>query len=180
MNALVFLLSAAYPLGLWLLWDSVPRFWFVVPILLVLVIRNASLLLDEASGPRLTIPIALIFFVVIGFAISPEIASLAYPVAINLLMMIWFGQSLRANKVPVVERLARLKEPDIDSRGVYYTRQVTKLWCVVFALTAIISAYTVYLADPDIWLFFNGIVVYVIVGFTFAGEYVFRQWYRRQ
>ena len=55
---------------------------------------------------------------------SPVIAARAYPVAISLAMAAIFAASLR-HPPTIVERIARLSEPDLPPEGVAYTRQVT-------------------------------------------------------
>ncbi|KAI0244669.1 hypothetical protein L0F63_004954 [Massospora cicadina] len=50
-----------------------------------------------------------------------------YPVVVNSLMLALFGGSM-FSAMPLVERLARLREPDLPPRGVVWTRRVTQLW----------------------------------------------------
>jgi uncharacterized membrane protein len=49
-----------------------------------------------------------------------------YPVVVNLTLLFVFGVSLWRGP-PVVERLARLSEPDLPPEGVRYTRRVTQV-----------------------------------------------------
>ena len=179
MNAFIFLLSILYPISLWLFWDSVPRAIFVIPVILLLVLRNLDFIRSGLTLVRAVVGLSLLLAIVAVFLLSPSIAALSYPVAINLMMLVWFAQSLRPGQVPLVELIARRREPDLEPRGVHYTRQVTKLWCVVFGFTAVASAYTVVLGDRDIWLLFNGLIAYLLVAATFVFEFIFRSWYRR-
>ncbi|RMA82476.1 putative membrane protein [Umboniibacter marinipuniceus] len=150
-----------------------------MPVILLLVLRNLEFIRAGLSPSKKLLALSLLVLVVAAFVLFPTISALSYPVVINLMMLVWFAQSLRAGQVPLVERIARIKEPELEEKGVHYTRQVTKLWCIVFALTAAVSAYTVVLGDRDIWLLFNGLIIYLFVAGTFVLEFLFRTWYRR-
>ncbi|CDU09568.1 Predicted membrane protein (fragment) [Vibrio diabolicus] len=54
-----------------------------------------------------------------------------YPVVVNVCMLCVFGLSLKQPQ-SIIERLARLQEPDLPASGVAYTRKVTMVWCVFF------------------------------------------------
>lgn len=62
---------------------------------------------------------------------------LYYPVAVNALLLGVFFSSLYARQ-SLVERLARLNEPDLPPEGVVYTRRVTQVWCIFFSVEWII------------------------------------------
>ncbi|HFC3024557.1 TPA: hypothetical protein ACFIR0_000119 [Neisseria gonorrhoeae] len=47
-----------------------------------------------------------------------------YPVLVNLMMLAVFGSSLFAGQT-VIEKLARLQQPDLPEKAVRYTRRVT-------------------------------------------------------
>ncbi len=98
----------------------------------------------------------------------------AYPVLINFIMLCLFAYSLQRGP-SVIERLARLKEPDLPPSGVAYTRQVTRVWCGFFALNGTIAAATL-VASDELWALYNGLIAYVLMGLLLAGEY----WIRRR
>jgi len=54
-----------------------------------------------------------------------------YPALVNVVMLTVFATSLRFGP-PLVERLARLQEPDLPPFAVVYTRRVTQVWCGFF------------------------------------------------
>lgn len=58
---------------------------------------------------------------------------LFYPVAVNAVMLAAFGGSLWS-AMPLVERIARLREPALSPAGVRYTRRVTQVWCLFFII----------------------------------------------
>ena len=72
----------------------------------------------------------LFIFAVWGNAVLPL---KLYPVLVNTAMLSVFGYSL-IFPPSMVERLARLREPELPPEAIGYTRRVTQLWSVFFAL----------------------------------------------
>ena len=97
-----------------------------------------------------------------------------YPVAVNLVLLIVFAHSLRGAQ-SIVERLARLQEPELSPRGVRYTRKVTQAWCVFFALNGTVAAVTAVIGDLKLWTWWNGLLSYGAMGLMFGGEYLLRR-----
>lgn len=62
-----------------------------------------------------------------------------YPVLVNLMMLAVFGSSLFAGQT-VIEKLARLQQPDLPEKAVRYTRRVTQVWCVFFIANGTLAA----------------------------------------
>ncbi|EFN6861176.1 AMP-dependent synthetase [Escherichia coli] len=79
---------------------------------------------------------------------------LFYPVVVNAVMLAVFGGSLRST-MPIVERLARLQEPDLPEKAVRYTRRVTQVWCLFFIFNGRI-AFDDIASDAFIELFTSG------------------------
>lgn len=102
-----------------------------------------------------------------------------YPVLINFFMFILFGYSL-INPPSMIERIARQKEPDLPPIAVIYTRRVTQIWCLFFAMNTGISFATVLWASPEIWSLYNGLIAYIFMGLLFGGEYVVRLRFKRR
>ncbi len=97
-----------------------------------------------------------------------------YPVAVNLVLLIVFAHSLRGAQ-SIVERLARLQDPELSPQGVRYTRKVTQAWCVFFALNGTIAAVTTVIGDLKLWTWWNGLLSYGAMGLMFGGEYLLRR-----
>jgi uncharacterized membrane protein len=97
-----------------------------------------------------------------------------YPAAVNLGMLLLFGLSLRFPP-SMVERFARLREPDMAPAGVSYTRRVTQVWCVFFIANGSFAAWTALYASRDTWAWYNGFVAYLLMGVLFAGEWLLRR-----
>ncbi len=101
-----------------------------------------------------------------------------YPVLCSGLLLGVFAMSLYRG-MPVAERLARLREPTLSPRAIWYTRQVTRAWCLFFALNSVIAAATALWGSWLVWSVYNGLIAYLIIGLLFAVEYLVRMRFRR-
>jgi uncharacterized membrane protein len=109
---------------------------------------------------------------------KPEMAARAYPIAVSLAVAAVFALSLRFPP-SIVERIARLSEPDLPPKGVAYTRRVTGVWAVFLLFNAGISGATAAWGSLAVWTLWNGFLSYVAMGLLFAGEYLVRKRVRR-
>lgn len=107
-----------------------------------------------------------------------ELGIRAYPVAVSALMLVLFLTSLYQG-MPIIERLARIREPDLSPAGVRYTRQVTWAWCGFFLFNGSIAAWTALYADLATWTLYNGLISYSLIALMFAGEWLVRHRLRR-
>jgi uncharacterized membrane protein len=76
---------------------------------------------------------AIVFCLLLALFDSPALLRW-YPVLISGFMLALFASSLMYGP-PMVERLARLREPHLPARAIRYTRQVTIAWSVFFFAT---------------------------------------------
>lgn len=100
-----------------------------------------------------------------------------YPAAMSGGMFILFARSLR-HPPSVIERIARLHEPDLDAAGVRYTRTVTQAWSVFLAINTLLALVTVF-TSRELWALWNGLGAYLCMGLLFAGEWLWRRRVRR-
>ncbi|MDA7618199.1 hypothetical protein N8703_02745 [Verrucomicrobia bacterium] len=98
---------------------------------------------------------------------------LFYPVAVNVLMLLFFSGSLYQEQT-VIERLARLREPEFPENGVRYTRTVTKVWCAFFMVNGAIAFITCFQA-LEVWTIYNGLISYLLIGMLFVSEFLTRR-----
>lgn len=96
-----------------------------------------------------------------------------YPVIVNVGMLLLFGLSLFFPPT-VVERIARIKEPNLSDVGVKYTRCVTQVWCVFFVFNGTIAFLTACFMSHIIWSLYNGLIAYILMGLLFGIEYLCR------
>src|SRR6218665_1919250 len=97
-----------------------------------------------------------------------------YPVLVNTVLLIVFAASLR-HPPSMVERLARLREPDLDAQGVAYTRRVTQVWCGFFVLNGGIALATCLRGSDAAWALYNGLIAYGLIGLLMGGEWLVRR-----
>jgi uncharacterized membrane protein len=98
---------------------------------------------------------------------------LFYPVVINLSLLGLFAYSLQKGP-SMIERLARLKHPDLPDSASAYLCKVTKLWCGLFIFNGVIAAYTAMVSSLEMWTLYNGFIAYVLIGILLSGEWLYR------
>nr|WP_243432096.1 hypothetical protein [Aliamphritea spongicola] len=145
---------------------------FILPVLLVLL--GLRWLIGGHVNERkiLLITVVLLLFVMAGWG---QLTGLKfYPVLMNLSFLTVFAGSLFA-PMTAVERIARLKEPDLPPEGIAYTRTVTKVWCVFFCINGSVAAGTALFASDEVWLLYNGFIAYILIAVLVAGEWLVRK-----
>ncbi|KJY81971.1 DNA gyrase subunit B [Vibrio galatheae] len=100
-----------------------------------------------------------------------------YPVIVNLCMLVVFASSLKQPQT-IIERLARLQEPNLPPSGVNYTRKITVVWCLFFIFNGLAALYTCF-QPLKVWTLYNGLISYLLAGSLFAIEWVARQFIRK-
>lgn len=129
--------------------------------------------MPRRPGSLGTALVALAFCALLGLSDSPHLLRW-YPVLISAFMLTLFGSSLLRG-MPVAERLARLRDPDLPARAVRYTRQVTQVWSGFFLLNGLIAAGLTLWAPLTWWTLYNGLIAYAAMGLLFAAEWLVRQ-----
>ncbi|PHM39828.1 DNA gyrase subunit B [Xenorhabdus mauleonii] len=102
-----------------------------------------------------------------------------YPVVVNVVLLMIFAGSLRYGP-PIIERVARLKEPDLPPEGVAYTRKVTYIWCLFFMFNGSVALGTCLYNDMNLWTVWNGMVSYLLIGLLISIEWLVRQRVRKK
>lgn len=139
-----------------------------------LLLIGAALLAWRLPQARKLAILAGVVLVGLGLLGHAELGMRAYPVAVSLIMLSLFAGSLLHGK-PLVEQLARLREPDLPPAAVVYTRRVTQAWCVFLAVNGSIAAWTALYASLATWTLYNGVISYCLMGLMFAGEWLCRR-----
>ena len=104
---------------------------------------------------------------------------LLYPVVVNAVMLAVFGGSLWST-MPIIERLARLQEPNLPLQAVRYTRRVTQVWSGFFIVNGSVALFTVAYGDMTLWTLWNGMIAYLLMGTLMAGEWLIRRRLRKR
>lgn len=80
----------------------------------------------------------------------------------------FFGRTLRSGAVPLIERIARVSDPNMTPALRRYTRTLTAIWCVYFLLAALL---TLAAAQPPLRM---GAWVWAGTAALFVGEHWLR------
>lgn len=168
--ALIALLTLAYPLLVWLGMAHFEPRWLAVLLAALALARAAAtrerLWLVAAAGA-----LGLAAFAAFGNALLPL---KLYPALVNAVLLAVFAASL-IHPPSAIERLARLREPDLPPAAVAYTRKVTWVWCGFFVLNGSLALATALWADAATWALYNGLIAYGLIGALFAGEWLVRR-----
>lgn len=168
--ALLGVLSLAYPLLVyWGLGRFEPR-WMAVPLVGMAVVRAV------ATRERVWLVTAAGALVLAGTSMlgNHALPLKLYPVLVNTMLLAVFATSL-VYPPSVIERLARLREPELPPSGVAYTRRVTQVWCGFFVVNGSIALGTALWASDATWALYNGLIAYGLMGVLFAGEWLVRR-----
>ncbi|OOH90643.1 hypothetical protein BMT54_04200 [Pasteurellaceae bacterium 15-036681] len=174
-NLLLTLVSIAYPL-VWLFSSQTGQEASVIlgilPYLLALLWAIKARLQAVGWQRYFAMFMTLLLAIV---ALSRSVGTMYwYPVIINGLMLATFGGSLFSSQ-SIVERLARLQDPDLPPKGVRYTRTVTQIWCGFFLFNIIVATTLIFTQQYHYWAIFTGVIYYILMGILMAGEWCVRQ-----
>lgn len=174
MGALL-VLTVLYPLGVYAALGHVQPHWLML-LLAVLALARAAVARQRYWW---VVAVGAGVLALAAWWRSDPLAVKLYPVLVNAVLLAVFAFSL-LRPPSVVERLARLREPDLPPSGVRYTARVTALWCLFFVFNGSMAAYTACFSTDAVWALYNGLVAYVLMGCLMGAEWCVRQWVRRQ
>ncbi len=170
------LILLAWPFLVWfgLLHDGLN--WLLPSMVLMLSLRLRQLLRKAGPMHRImqSVAFAGIALCVASALLRAHQLLLWWPVVVNLVMLFGFGGSLRSD-MPLVERLARLRDPQLPPEGVRYTRRVTQVWCIFFVFNGSMAFLTALHGDMALWTMWNGMIAYLLIGALMAGEWLVRR-----
>jgi uncharacterized membrane protein len=169
------LVGVAYPFVVYFGMEKVSPPMFALVLGAIWLIR-APVLLRQPGG-RWMVGTALAYCALLALS-GAEALLRWYPTLISALLLTVFGISLKFG-MPMIERMARLREPELSPAGVRYTRKVTWVWVGFFVFNAGMSAALTLCAPLSWWTLYNGLLVYFIMGVLFGGEWLLRQHLRR-
>jgi uncharacterized membrane protein len=172
----VVLITLVYPLGVWFGHGRIePRF---LSVLLVLagVAQWHRLKISQVGRWWLGGTLLLFLLALWSDGLLPL---RLYPVMVNAALLSVFIASL-INPPSMIERLARIREPNLPVCAINYTRRVTQVWCIFFVANGAIALITALWSSPACWIIYNGVIAYLLMGFLFAGEHVVRSRFKRQ
>ncbi|WP_144138406.1 hypothetical protein [Paraburkholderia sp. BCC1884] len=104
---------------------------------------------------------------------NSELLLRLYPSLVNLGLLIAFGATL-VRGPSMIEKFARLGNPDLPPGAVRHTHRVTQVWCGFFALNGAFSAYTALYWSRASWSLYNGAIAYGLIGVLLVAEVIWR------
>ncbi|MCF0214854.1 MAG: AMP-binding protein [Fibrobacteraceae bacterium] len=119
----------------------------------------------------------------VAFALDSKLFLKFYPVFINLVLLLFFGLSLKKDasgkRSSLVFQLACLGDKTLahsSSRSFVekYCRKVTLVWCFFFVANGTVALLTIASGSDKWWALYNGLVSYILMGMLFAGEFMIR------
>jgi uncharacterized membrane protein len=112
----------------------------------------------------------------VGTFYMQTITAKILPVFVQLMLMAFFGRTLLKGKgPPFIERIVRLQFPETPTSLNHYCWQLTLVWTVFFAFNALACTVLAIWGPNFWWAFYNGVVIYAIMGVLVMGEYVYRR-----
>jgi uncharacterized membrane protein len=97
------------------------------------------------------------------------------PVAMNLILLWFFGRTLVPGREPLVSSIARFVRGTLEPEVERYTRRVTWAWCGFFAANAAISLALAAAAPLEAWSLYANVLTYPLIALMFAAEYAYRR-----
>ncbi|WP_329740893.1 hypothetical protein [Dyella sp. A6] len=170
------LIGVLYPFVVYFGMEKVAPPVFALVLGAIWLIRAPALLREP--GGRWMVAVALTYCVLL--AVTGEARLLRwYPTLISVFLLATFGLSLVYGP-PIVERIARMREPELPPEAVPYTRKVTQVWVGFFVFNGLVSAALTLWAPLTWWTLYNGLLAYFIMGVLFVGEWLLRQRMRKR
>lgn len=180
-SALIFAgVSILYPLLAALAVRALGPGWVVAGLFALLALRAFTSLRQHVPG-GLTYGLLFVAGAVAAAALyDRELSVRLYPAFMNAAMLVAFGMTLWRGP-SMIERFARLVEPELPESGVRYTRAVTWVWCAFFLVNGAIAAWSALFASWSTWTLYNGVIAYIAIGALFLGEmFLVRPHFRRE
>lgn len=99
---------------------------------------------------------------------------LAPSVLANLAMFCIFGQTLLPRHEPLITRFRRLDVGHITPAFEQYTRRLTMLWTLLFAVGTIVSLAAAISGNIELWSWIAFVLLPALTAGLFLGEHVYR------
>lgn len=170
-------LLAAYPAAVYfgLTGGASARVMALVLLAALIVVVAPRLWRAKREDLRVVLPgpLAAAACAVLGAVLDDRRFVLALPVLINLVLLVSFGATLRRGPT-MIERFARMQEPELSEAKVAHCRAVTWVWCVFFVINGATAAVLAVRGPLEWWALWVGALAYLVMGALFAGEWVVR------
>jgi len=171
LKAVIIVLSIAYPFMVYWGLQHYPASKLLPLLLILLALRW---IVGNKTSERMILVAILVTVVIVAFTWGHQLGLKFYPAMVNLGFLTLFAGSL-ISPPSFVERLARIRQPNLSPEGVAYTLKVTWMWSVFFLINGSIAAMTALWASNEVWTLYNGFIAYVLIGILAGGEWIIRR-----
>lgn len=174
-SVVLLLATLSYPVIIYFSQGHIePRWLAVLPVALGLVRLGVS-----QTSVAWSVGVGAVLLAAAAWFSNGYLPLKLYPVGVNAVMLVLFGASL-VHPPSLVERLARLREPELPPVAIAYTRRVTQVWCGFFAINGGIALWTALYASDATWTLYNGGIAYGLMGLLAGIEWLVRRRVRRE
>jgi uncharacterized membrane protein len=166
-----------YPLIVYFALEHFQARYLGIALLFVLLLRYRGRARRLASGMDRWTWIMVIIVSSFAGAVwwsNDELLLRMYPALLNVIGLMFFGHTL-LYPPSMVERFARLQGNALSADGVRYTERVTWVWCAFFLCNGLAATYTALYSTREVWVLYNGLLAYCLMGVLFAGEWLVRR-----
>jgi len=121
--------------------------------------------------------VGILCLATIDASIAEPLALYLPPVVVPLGLAIWFGNSLRPGRHPVIVRIAQAVTGDFGAKRAHYARTLTWVWAVVCAAMAMEAMLLAVFASAQTWSLITHFVNHLVLAALFMLELIFRWCY---
>ena len=173
LNGLLISLGIVYPLAVYFGLEHFGVQGLVVLLLSIFLLRITASYKKRAIWQSVALAFTVTGLAATVYYYQNLVGLRLYPVVINAVLFCVFGYSVLSG-MPIIEKVARITEPDLPPKGVIYTRNVTLLWCGFFIVNGSIALYTALFTSLKVWSLYNGLIAYALMGIIFVLEFFVR------
>ena len=168
-------LSICYPLLVFL---SLAVFHFPIRVVALSIMAVAAALFLVHQKRKSITPLLMASIAILVLVTGSERVLRFYPVLVNLVMLLTFALSIHGEE-SIVFVFAKLADKRIEhhcAKGSIrrYCRIVTLVWCAFFVINGTIALITTLCPSQGLWVIYNGLVAYILIGIMFIGEFIVR------
>ena len=99
---------------------------------------------------------------------------LAPSVAVNAMLFVLFGHTLLPGREPLITRFRRVEQGYVTLKFASYTRYLTILWVILFAIATITSVAAAFWGGTALWSWISLVAIPVATSSLFLGEHIYR------
>lgn len=179
--ALFAVATLAYPVLIYLCLTRWSARWLGLAVVGVALTALAVRLRRQAGATRprmkgvIVGSLGVVFLAALSAGSNDPTFVLFVPVLISASLLLTFGITLRRGSIPLIERFARLQQPDLSADEVRWCRSWTVVWCLFLAVNGLTALILAIAAPPSWWAAYSGGIAYVLIGALAAVEYVARK-----